>query len=117
MNKRAEILKTAENLVNGDRAQSYGPPDESFSRIAELWNAMGFRIVSNSTGMVDTDAHPIFDERKINATDVAMALIQLKVARLVTSPDHEDSWVDVAGYAGLGGEIALTPNNKITDQS
>jgi Domain of unknown function (DUF6378) len=107
-NKRADILKTAEELINGDRAQSYGPPEDSFTRIAELWSAMGMRVVSNNHGMVDTKGHPIFDERKIDATDVALALLQLKIARLTVSPAHEDSWVDVAGYAGLGGEISLS---------
>lgn len=95
-NKRADILQTAENLINGDRAQSYGSPQDSFGRIAELWSAMGFQIQSDPCVL-----------RDVNATDVAMALIQLKMARLVASPGHEDSWVDIAGYAGLGGEISL----------
>jgi len=100
VNKRAIILTDAENLINGDRAQSYGPPQASFSRIAKLWAAMGFTV--------KVEAHDMdVVYREPNATDVALALIQLKAARLTASPDHEDSWVDIAGYAGLGGEIAL----------
>jgi hypothetical protein len=33
-----------------------------------------------------------------------MALV--KIARLANSPDHMDSWIDIAGYAACGGEIA-----------
>jgi len=29
----------------------------------------------------------------------------VKMARLAKNPNHQDSWVDIAGYAGLGGEI------------
>lgn len=100
-NKRADILQTAEKLINGDRAQSYGPPERSFARIAALWRAMGMGVQAQGP---DEDIR----YRDVNATDVALALIQLKAARLTSSPDHEDSWVDIAGYAGLGGEIALS---------
>ena len=30
----------------------------------------------------------------------------VKMARLAKNPNHKDSWVDIAGYAGLGGEIS-----------
>jgi hypothetical protein len=31
-------------------------------------------------------------------------MVAVKQARLIISPNHEDSWVDIAGYAALGGE-------------
>ena len=31
----------------------------------------------------------------------------LKVARLMETPKHEDSWVDIAGYGACGAEIAI----------
>ena len=37
---------------------------------------------------------------------VALMMALLKVARLIKSPEHLDSWVDLAGYAACGGEIA-----------
>jgi hypothetical protein len=30
----------------------------------------------------------------------------MKVARLVNDPLHEDSWIDIAGYAAIGFEIS-----------
>jgi len=32
-------------------------------------------------------------------------MIWVKMARLAKTPSHQDSWIDIAGYAGLGGEI------------
>ena len=36
--KRDEILKEAENLINGDRAKDYGDAEDNFERIATGWN-------------------------------------------------------------------------------
>ena len=83
---RETVLTTAEQLINGERAKDYGDASENFQRIANLWT-------------------PILGV-EITATDVALCLTQLKVARLITSPAHKDSWVDAAGYIALGGEIA-----------
>lgn len=91
INKRAEILQTAEGLINGERADTYGSPEESFGRIADLWTAMGLRM----------------DGRPVKAVDVALALAQLKISRIIGQPDHMDSWVDGAGYLALGGEMAF----------
>ena len=30
----------------------------------------------------------------------------VKTARLLTTMDHDDSWVDKAGYSSLGGEFS-----------
>ena len=32
-------------------------------------------------------------------------MIGVKLARLAETLDHDDSWVDIIGYAALGGEI------------
>lgn len=83
---RETVLTTAEQLINGQRAKDYGDASENFQRIADLWT-------------------PILGVQ-VTASDVALCLTQLKVARLITSPTHKDSWVDAAGYIALGGEIA-----------
>lgn len=83
---RDDILQAAESLINGQRATDYGDAAENFQRIAELWAPIiGFTL------------KPAY---------VGLCLAQLKVARLITSPTHEDSWVDAAGYIALSGEIA-----------
>jgi hypothetical protein len=42
---RDEILDTAKELINGQRAKDYGDAEENFQRIAEGWNI----IITNAT--------------------------------------------------------------------
>ena len=83
---RAEILEKARSCVCGERQTDYGTPEDSFKAIASLWSAY--------TGH---DYSPI---------DVAMMMGLLKIARIKTGRATEDSFVDLAGYAACGGEIA-----------
>jgi hypothetical protein len=89
---RKETLNAAYEAVN-DRPNAYGPPEDNFARIAALWTAH-----SNNIGGPFGWA---FD-----ATDVAIMLALVKIARLEESPRHTDSWVDLAGYAACGAEVS-----------
>lgn len=89
MNK-SEILKTAENIVNGDREKQYGKAENNFNTIANLWADY------LSVKVEPTDIEP---------KDVAAMLALLKIARIDTGHAKEDNWVDLAGYAACGGEI------------
>ena len=89
MNK-SEILKTAENIVNGDREKQYGKAEDNFNTIANLW----------------ADYLSAKDEpTDIEPKDVAAMLALLKIARIASGHAKEDNWVDLAGYAACGGEI------------
>lgn len=83
---RADILEEAKRIVTRDRADAYGSAERNFALIAAYWS--------------DHLDHPV------TAADVAVMMTQLKLARLKANPGHRDSWVDVAGYAACGGEIA-----------
>jgi len=83
---RADCLKKADECVNGKREQDYGSPESNFSRIAMLWG--------DYKGVV------------FSAKDVAMMMALLKIARIATGTATEDSFVDLAGYAACGCEIA-----------
>ena len=85
--KRADILATASEYVTTDRAATHGDAEDNFRRIAELWKAY--------LGVDD-----------ITTIDVAVMLALLKVARIRSNPNHADNWIDIAGYAACGGEIA-----------
>ena len=84
---RPEILDAAKKCVCGQRETDYGSPEQNFERIANLWNAY-------------------LGEVTVDPVDVAMMLGLLKVARVKTGRGSEDSFVDLAGYAACGGEIA-----------
>lgn len=85
---RAEILDEAKRIVTADRANAYGPPEDNFRRIADLWT----EYVSE-----------IWKKREyFKAEDVAVMMILMKVARLIETPGHKDSWQDIAGYSACG---------------
>ena len=73
----------AQEIVLGARRYAYGHPLENFQRIADLWTA--------------TLGHKLVDGQKIDVRDVAMAMIQVKIAREYNSPKR-DNMVDVNGY-------------------
>lgn len=83
--KRADILNTANKIVNGERQEAYGTPENNFSKIAGMW--------STYLGVA------------ITAEDVAAMMILLKTARVKSGHGSDDNWVDIAGYAACGGEI------------
>lgn len=96
--KRERILDEAKGYVVADRNASYGEPKDNFQNIADLWNAQGVRMAVGT----NFDSH-----RFVNATDVALMMVGLKLARLKHNPTHRDSWVDGVGYLACGGDIAL----------
>lgn len=85
------VLETALQTV-ADRGVPYGGVEDNFRRIANLWNA---HLENRFTEFAP----------HLEAADVAMMMILMKIARLAHAPSHADSWVDVAGYAACGGEI------------
>lgn len=87
---RVEALRKASVIITGDREDTYGGPEDNFTRIAALWT--------------------VLFEREFTAADVALAMAAVKMARLVNAPDHLDSYVDLAGYAACGYEIASKNN-------
>jgi hypothetical protein len=40
-------------------------------------------------------------EKEVTPNQVYLCLIAVKMSRLVESPRHRDSWLDIAGYAAL----------------
>ena len=83
--KRDIILETAKSIINGERAGTYGKAEDSFKIIASLWSA--------------------YLAIDVSATDVANLMILMKVARNSSGVYKEDNWIDICGYAALGGEI------------
>ena len=83
---RESILDTAKQMVCGHREQDYGSPENNFARIASLWS--------------------VYLDVPITPVDVAMMMALLKIARIKSGTGTADSFVDLAGYAACGGEIA-----------
>ena len=43
--------------------------------------------------------------QEVTVKQVVLCMIGMKMARLVHD-SKEDSWIDVCGYAGIGGELS-----------
>ena len=83
---RSQILDTAKQYVNVDRAGTHGDAESNFGLIAAYWSA-------------HLDAY-------VGPEDVAIMMTLLKLARAKANPGHADNWVDGCGYLACGGEIA-----------
>lgn len=85
---REKLLRKAAQIVEGNRDETYGSPEDSFAAIARHWNAYLHGV--NTT---------------ITAGDVAAMMILVKIARMESgSLRQTDSWLDIAGYAACGFE-------------
>jgi hypothetical protein len=98
---RKELLEAAEKLVNGPRAKDYGDAFENHDRIAEGWNI----IVSGA----------LRSHGYLTAAHVALMMDWVKTSRLLETIDHEDSWIDKAGYTALGAEF-VTRNERNVEE-
>lgn len=78
------VLAEAIDLINGEREQHYGTPQDNFKAIAGLWSA--------------------YLDYPISPADACHLMVLLKVARL-RNGKHRDSSVDAAAYCALGFEV------------
>jgi Domain of unknown function (DUF6378) len=84
------LMMEALDIINGARRNSYGPPERNFHRIATLWTAYLRASGSSSRHVAGI----------LGAIDVCHMLDLVKLARLIETPNHEDSIRDRFGYQG-----------------
>lgn len=91
-----DILDKAKIIINGERQGTYGNAEDNFASIAAFWST--------------------YLNTPIDSTDVANMTILMKVARNSSGVYKDDNYIDICGYAALGGEIAagkeLFPREK-----
>jgi len=81
----ASLLDKAAAVLE-ERGHAYGAADLAFEAIAARWTlTLG---------------------RPVSAAQVVLCMIDLKLVRLAHDPDHEDSLIDVIGYAALFPEVS-----------
>ena len=78
------MLKHAATIL-ADRSKTYGPPLANMEAIARRWSL--------------TLGHPV------TPAQVVLCMIDLKLTRLARDPTHQDSALDVAGYAAVLHEV------------
>ena len=82
---RGDILQEAARLTAKDRQKIYGDPKTNHCRIADLWT--------------------IYLGNEVTPQQVAICMALVKIARLMET-ETADSFVDLAAYAAIAGEIA-----------
>lgn len=103
------FLQRAEKLIKGDRQKDYGDKLANFAHIAMFFQAVL--------------APKLQEGVYISPEEVGMMMQGVKMARMIKSPDHADSVLDNAGYAGCIGELQAErlalkkPMGAITDSN
>jgi hypothetical protein len=89
------ILKEADEIITGPRAEAYGSATDNGKRTALIWEAiLGF---------------PVTPEQ------VMLCLLGLKIAREVHKPGR-DNRVDMAGYAGVIDMVHVERERDLSSQ-
>ena len=83
--KSNQILNQASVLVKGQREKDYGDKVENHDNIARLWSA--------------------YLDIKIEAHDVALMMVLLKMARTKLGKVSKDTYIDMSAYSAIAGEI------------
>lgn len=91
---RGQVLLDAHKIINGDRQQSYGNPEDTHGIIADLWN--GYLRAAARTQGKDISHLPI-----IRQEDAALLMVLFKIGRELNGAGVRDSAVDAAGYLGI----------------
>jgi hypothetical protein len=86
-----KFLRHVANVI-AERSTQYGDATSNMSAIAARWSA--------TLGS------------EITPAQVVLCLLDLKLARLAHDPAHEDSAVDVCGYAALLRQLTETSNTE-----
>jgi len=87
---RDECLESARVCVSQDRNETYGSPTASFGAIAALWTILL--------------AGKLREGVVLTAPEAILCMAGLKLVRMSRKPSHEDSPVDLAGYAAIFAE-------------
>ena len=82
---RKEVLEATAEIVCEDRDAQYGHPESNFELIAKMWS--------------------IWLDAEVTASDVAMMMAMLKIARIKTGKVKEDNYIDLIGYIACMTEI------------
>ena len=86
------FLIKAEGLIAGQRHTDYGDKTDNHKNIAKLWSA--------------------YLDEKVEAHDVAIMMCLLKIARTKLGDVSEDTYIDMAAYGAIAGEIKFKEEHE-----
>lgn len=86
-------------LVNGDRQAAYGHPLDNHRRIADFW----------TTRLRDK----LLPGEVVEPWEAAAMMRLVKEARLMQTPGHPDSLIDISGYA----EVETMIHDRLAEEA
>lgn len=99
--ERGQVLLEAHKIINGDRQQSYGNPEDTHAVIADMWNGYLQGLAKTCD---DGDFYPLSFPLLTNA-DVAHMMVLFKIGRELNGAGCKDNMVDAAGYIALAADM------------
>ena len=85
MTERGAVLDEAKAVINGERQNQYGNPEDSFRLIAAFW--------SSYLGIA------------VSPQQAAEMMVLFKIARQRTGRGQRDNFVDMCGYAAIAADM------------
>ena len=99
--ERGQVLLEAHKIINGDRQQSYGNPEDTHGVIAELWNGY-LRAKGVTLGCIE--GQPMYLSQ-LDPKDVALMMVLFKIGRELNGAGCKDNLIDAAGYIALAADM------------
>jgi len=97
--KKESILDTANRIINGERQDSYGAPEDSFQIIAEYWSTyLNGKFKKRTPGF----------KFVLDPVDVANLQILFKQARKLGQKPTRDTYTDSVGYEAIAADRLST---------
>jgi hypothetical protein len=93
-NTRGKILRRALDIINGERQDQYGNPEDSFALIGKYW-----------TEFLKANGVIVCDQVIISPKEVAEMMMLFKVARMSGQKPSLDNYLDLVGYAGIAADM------------
>ena len=92
--QRGSVLSEAINIINGERQDVYGSPEDSFSLISDYWTT----YLRSRSPEIANAGFCLF------ADDVALMMVLFKIAR-EANQHKRDNIIDAAGYLGIYADM------------
>lgn len=93
---RGAVLEKAINVINGDRQDQYGNPEDSFATIGDFWTVYMTHKQKQAGALLGF----------IGKKDVALMMALMKIGREMHGAGKEDNMIDAAGYIGLAADMS-----------
>jgi hypothetical protein len=115
MTDRGQVLRDALNVINGERQDQYGAPEDSFALIAEYWEVYIRNALLRMSQERGIELQDVLFEEFIRDDDVAFLMTLFKIAR-ENFQHKKDNLVDAAGYLGIAGDMYEDPDIDETNE-